>query len=69
MSQGLILPKRSTSPKSSKAHPSKWTLVFATKVQRFDSLAEAEEALKKTEERGDRPLFIQPPLLPRDGKS
>jgi hypothetical protein len=54
-------------PKGLKAHPSKWTLVFFTRVQRFDSLVEAEEALKKAEERGER-AYIQPPLEAWRGK-
>jgi hypothetical protein len=43
-------------------------LVFSTKVQRFDSLVQAEEALKKAEERGERRLFIQPSLKAWRGK-
>jgi hypothetical protein len=55
-------------PNGLKAHPSKWTLVFSTRVQRFDSLVEAEEALKKAQERGER-AYIQPPLEAWLGKA
>jgi hypothetical protein len=44
-----------------KAHLTKWTLVFSIKLMRFDTLAEAEEAVKRAQERGERAL-IQPPL-------
>ena len=50
-----------TKPKGTKAHPSKWTLVFSIKVMRFDSLVEAAAELKKAEARGER-AYIQPPL-------
>jgi hypothetical protein len=55
-------------PKGPKAHPTKWTLVFSTKVMRFDSLVEAEAEREKAEKRGERPLFIQPPLKAWRGK-
>jgi len=58
--------KRST-PNGPKAHPNKWTLVFSTKVMRFDSLVDPEEALKKAQARGER-AFIQPPLEAWRGK-
>jgi hypothetical protein len=51
-----VMVKRTTTPKGAKAYPNKWTLVFPTKVQRFDSLVQAEEALKKAEERGELPM-------------
>jgi hypothetical protein len=44
-----------------KAHPTKWTLVFSTRVMRFDTLVEAEAELKKAQERGER-AYIQPPI-------
>jgi hypothetical protein len=49
------------SPKGPKAHPNKWTVVFSVKLKRFDTLQEAEDELKKAEERGER-AYILPPL-------
>jgi hypothetical protein len=46
-----------------KAPPTKWTLVFSTKVMRFDRLQEAEAQLKKAQERRER-AYIQPPIGP-----
>jgi hypothetical protein len=39
---------------------SKWTLVFTTKVIRFDTLQEAEDERDKAEKRGER-AYILPP--------
>ena len=47
-------------PKGPKAHPTKWTLVFSTKVMCFDTLIEAEAALEKATDRGE-PAYILPP--------
>ena len=54
-------------PKGPKAHPTKWMLVFSTKVMRFDTQAEAEAELAKVLERGER-AFVQPPLSAWAGK-
>ena len=51
---------RATTPKGPKPHESKWTLVFTTKLRRFDTLQEAEAGLEKALLRGDR-AYIQPP--------
>jgi hypothetical protein len=49
-----------------KAHPTKWTLVFATKLQRFDTLQEAEAERDKAIKRGEI-CFVQAPLAARAG--
>jgi hypothetical protein len=48
-------------PKGPKAHPTKWTLVFSTKVMRFDTLIEAEAELEKAMDRGERAYILPPP--------
>ena len=63
----MMQAKRTTPPKSPKAHPTRWTLVFSTKVMRFDTQAEAEAELAKVLERGER-AFVQPPLSAWAGK-
>jgi len=40
--------------------PPRWTLVFSTKVMRFDTLIEAEAELEKAMDRGER-AYILPP--------
>jgi hypothetical protein len=47
--------------KRPKPHLTKWTVVMGTKLQRFDTLKEAEEARDKAVERGES-AWIQPPL-------
>ena len=68
--------KRTIPPKGPKAHPTKWTLASAltvhgmpdrVRLRRFDTQAEAEAALGKALERGQR-AFIQPPLSAWAGK-
>jgi len=63
-----MMAKRATPPKGPKAHERKWTVVFSTKVRRFDTLTEAEAELAKARERGER-AFIQPPLAAWRGKA
>ena len=63
---------RATRPKLPMAHPTKWTLLVVTArgiqlVYDFDTQAEAEAALTKAQERGER-AFIQPPLSAWAGK-
>ena len=48
-------------PKGPKAHPTKWALVFSTKVMRFDTLIEAEAELEKATDRGERAYILPPP--------
>ena len=48
-------------PKGPKAHPTKWTLVFSTKVMCFDTLIEAEAELEKATDRGERAYILPPP--------
>ena len=45
-------------PKGPKAHPAKWTLVFSTKVMRFDTLIEAEAELEMAMDRGERAYIL-----------
>ena len=57
---------RATQLKLPTAHPTKWTLLIVTPkriqlVYDYDTQAEAEAALAKAHERGER-AFIQPPL-------
>ena len=49
-------------PKGPKAHPTKWALVFSTKVMRFDTLIEAEAELEKAMDRGERAYILPPPV-------
>jgi hypothetical protein len=51
---------RATMPKGPEPHPTKWTLVFTTKLRRFNTLQEAETELEKALLRGDR-AYILPP--------
>jgi hypothetical protein len=53
--------------KGRKAHRSKWSLVFSTKVMRFDTQVAAEAERDKARERGER-AFVQPPLDAWRGK-
>jgi hypothetical protein len=48
-------------PKGPKAHPTKWTLVFSTKVMCFDTLIEAEAELEKATDCGERAYILPPP--------
>jgi hypothetical protein len=52
---------RTRSPKDSRQHETKWSLVFSIRVVRFDNLAEAEAELEKAKERGER-AYILPPI-------
>jgi hypothetical protein len=45
-------------PKGPKAHPTKWMLVFSTKVMRFDTLIGAEAELEKAMDRGERAYIL-----------
>jgi hypothetical protein len=69
---------RPTPPNGPKAHSTKWTLISSltvdgvpgrerSRLRRFDIKAEAEEALKKAQARGEQ-AFIQPPLAAWAGK-
>ena len=63
---------RATQPKLPTAHPTKWTLLVITPkriqlVDDYDTQAEAEAALAKAHERGER-AFIQPPRAAWAGK-
>jgi hypothetical protein len=58
---------RTTTPKALKPHPTKWTLVFATKLRRFNTLQEAEAAREGALLRGDR-AYILVPRPKRAGK-
>ena len=63
---------RATQPKLPTAHPTKWTLLVVTPkriqlVYDYDTQPEAEAALAKAQERGER-AFIQPPLSAWAGK-
>ena len=51
---------RVTMPKGPKPHSTKWTLVFTTKLRRFNTLQEAEAELERALVRGDR-AYILPP--------
>jgi hypothetical protein len=55
----MMQAKRSN-PKGPQAHPTKWSLIFSTKVMRFDTQIEAEAELAKAEKRGER-AYILPP--------
>jgi hypothetical protein len=57
-----------TMPKGPKPHPTKWTLVFTTKLRRFNTRQEAEAELEKALMRGDR-AYIPPPRAEWAGKS
>jgi len=63
---------RATQPKLPTAHRTKWTLLIVTlshlqMVYDYDTQAEAEAALAKAHERGERG-FIQPPRVAWAGK-
>jgi len=50
-----------------KPHLTKWTLVTAIKMRRFDTPAEAETERDKAVERGGR-AYVIPPLVARAGR-
>jgi hypothetical protein len=50
-----------------KPHLTKWTLVTAVKIRRFDTQAEAEAEGDKAVERGGR-AYVIPPLVAREGR-
>jgi hypothetical protein len=52
---------RTRSPKDSRQHETKRTLVFSIRVVRFDNLAEAEAEPEKAKEHGER-AYILPPI-------
>jgi hypothetical protein len=56
---------RTRSPKDSRQHETKWSLVFSIRVVRFDNLAEAEAELEKAKERGERAYILPPTLVGR----
>jgi hypothetical protein len=50
-----------------KPHLTKWTLVMAIKIRRFDRQAEAEAERDKAVERGER-AYVVPPLAAWTGR-
>jgi hypothetical protein len=51
---------RTAKRKTLLTHPTRWTVVIGARLQRFDTKAEAEEALAKAEARGEA-AYILPP--------